>query len=189
MAAFLAARLGGSTSPESRHLIFVLPFFAIVVGRRDPPLHAAHSGGGDRPHSRAGRARGRLGLASNPAALRVGAEQATGDPRAGREVPRRDRVGPTIFCSATSRCTSERGSATAAFSDVVIPRADSALALRALRRQPQAARPRRLGARRERAKQSPTAPRDREPRSRAGGHVRDARVRAVPRDPDSPSGP
>lgn len=29
--AFLAARLGGSTSPESRHLIFVLPFFAIVV--------------------------------------------------------------------------------------------------------------------------------------------------------------
>ncbi|MCY7301616.1 MAG: glycosyltransferase family 39 protein [Thermoleophilia bacterium] len=31
VAAFLAARLGGSTSPESRHLIFVLPFFAIVV--------------------------------------------------------------------------------------------------------------------------------------------------------------
>jgi len=32
VAAFLAARLGGSTSPESRHLIFVLPFFAILVG-------------------------------------------------------------------------------------------------------------------------------------------------------------
>jgi hypothetical protein len=31
-AAFLAARLGGSASPESRHLIFVLPFFAILVG-------------------------------------------------------------------------------------------------------------------------------------------------------------
>jgi hypothetical protein len=31
-ATFLAARLGGSTSPESRHLIFVLPFFAILVG-------------------------------------------------------------------------------------------------------------------------------------------------------------
>ena len=31
VAAFLAARLGGSTSPESRHLIFVLPFFAILV--------------------------------------------------------------------------------------------------------------------------------------------------------------
>ncbi len=29
--AFLAARLGGSASPESRHLIFVLPFFSIVV--------------------------------------------------------------------------------------------------------------------------------------------------------------
>jgi hypothetical protein len=32
VAAFLAARLGGSTSPESRHLIFVLPFFSILVG-------------------------------------------------------------------------------------------------------------------------------------------------------------
>ena len=32
VAAFLAARLGGSASPESRHLIFVLPFFAILVG-------------------------------------------------------------------------------------------------------------------------------------------------------------
>jgi hypothetical protein len=31
VAAFLAARLGGSASPESRHLIFVLPFFAILV--------------------------------------------------------------------------------------------------------------------------------------------------------------
>jgi hypothetical protein len=29
--AFLAARLGSSTSPESRHLIFVLPFFALVL--------------------------------------------------------------------------------------------------------------------------------------------------------------
>ena len=32
VAAFFAARLGGSASPESRHLIFVLPFFAILVG-------------------------------------------------------------------------------------------------------------------------------------------------------------
>jgi hypothetical protein len=30
-AAFLAARLGANTSPESRHLIFVLPFFALAV--------------------------------------------------------------------------------------------------------------------------------------------------------------
>jgi hypothetical protein len=29
--AFLAARLGGSTSPESRHLIFVLPFFTLLI--------------------------------------------------------------------------------------------------------------------------------------------------------------
>ena len=31
VAAFLAARLGGSTSPESRHLIFVMPFFSILA--------------------------------------------------------------------------------------------------------------------------------------------------------------
>jgi dolichyl-phosphate-mannose-protein mannosyltransferase len=31
-AAFLSARMGGSTSPESRHLIFVLPVFAVVLG-------------------------------------------------------------------------------------------------------------------------------------------------------------
>ncbi|MDX6511308.1 MAG: mannosyltransferase [Gaiellaceae bacterium] len=43
--AFLAARLGNSTSPESRHLIFVVPFFAIVLAlplvllaRRGPRL-------------------------------------------------------------------------------------------------------------------------------------------------------
>jgi hypothetical protein len=42
-AAFLAARLGGSTSPESRHLIFLLPVLAVLVaagliqiGRRAP---------------------------------------------------------------------------------------------------------------------------------------------------------
>ena len=29
--AFIAARLGGNTSPESRHLIFVLPFFLMLV--------------------------------------------------------------------------------------------------------------------------------------------------------------
>jgi dolichyl-phosphate-mannose-protein mannosyltransferase len=43
--AFLGARLGGSTAPESRHLIFALPFFAIAVAvgilrvtRGVPPL-------------------------------------------------------------------------------------------------------------------------------------------------------
>ena len=48
VAAFLAARLGGSTSPESRHLIFVLPFFAILVGGRDPPRDPAAARGGGR---------------------------------------------------------------------------------------------------------------------------------------------
>ena len=49
MAAFLLARFGESTSPESRHLIFVLPFFAVLValgliqltGHRTPLLVAA----------------------------------------------------------------------------------------------------------------------------------------------------
>ena len=48
VAAFLAARLGGSASPESRHLIFALPFFSIVVAsgivratRRLPPAAVA----------------------------------------------------------------------------------------------------------------------------------------------------
>ncbi len=46
-AAFLAARLGSSTSPESRHVIFALPFLAILVasglgriGRRAPGIAA-----------------------------------------------------------------------------------------------------------------------------------------------------
>ena len=49
VAAFLLARFGESTSPESRHLIFVLPFFAVLVAlglirltrRRLPILVAA----------------------------------------------------------------------------------------------------------------------------------------------------
>ena len=46
--AFLLGRFGESTSPESRHLIFVLPFFAVLVAlglieltRRRPPLLVA----------------------------------------------------------------------------------------------------------------------------------------------------
>jgi hypothetical protein len=47
-AAFLLGRFGESTSPESRHLIFVLPFFAVLVAlglieltRRRPPVLVA----------------------------------------------------------------------------------------------------------------------------------------------------
>jgi hypothetical protein len=44
-AAFLLARLGGNAAPETRHLIFVLPFFLALVGvaivRRPPRLAAA----------------------------------------------------------------------------------------------------------------------------------------------------
>ena len=90
VAAFLAARFGGSTSPESRHLIFVLPFFAILVGagmlratRRLPAAAIV----ADR---RARDPRGQLGLAPHAAALRVGAEQAAGDARPGGALPRGD---------------------------------------------------------------------------------------------------
>jgi hypothetical protein len=132
-AAFLAARLGGSTSPESRHLIFVLPFFAIVVGagilrttRRVPAATIALtavlvvlevSWAWDRtpqlfewePNKRqATRAQAEQFLAttSRPDDLLFGYEP--------------------LYLGAWER--------NAAFPDVVVPRADSALALRAVRR-------------------------------------------------------
>ena len=90
VAAFLAARLGGSTSPESRHLIFVLPFFAILVGAGMLRAHAAAACGRDRADRRPRDPRGQLGLAPHAPALRVGAQQAAGDARPGRALPRRD---------------------------------------------------------------------------------------------------
>ena len=90
VAAFLAARLGGSTSPESRHLIFVPPVLRDPRRRGNPPQHASLPGGSGRAHRRARRPRGRLGLAPHAAALRMGAEQAPGDARPGRALPRHD---------------------------------------------------------------------------------------------------
>jgi len=43
VAAFLAARLGGNTSPESRHLIFVLPFVALALATALLELVARHA--------------------------------------------------------------------------------------------------------------------------------------------------
>ena len=135
VAAFLAARLGGSTSPESRHLIFVLPFFAILVAagmlratRRRPAaaivLTAALvilevSWGWHRtpqlfewePNKRQAtraQAEGFLAATSRPDDLLFGYEP--------------------VFLGAWERNKS--------FPDVVLPRADAVLALKTLERQP-----------------------------------------------------
>ena len=116
--AFLAARLGGSTSPESRHLIFVLPFFALARRRRRslrlearirPPAVALAG---------ARRRRGRLGLAPDAAALRRRAGVAAGGARRGGRLAGRARAGPTTCSSATTRSSSARGSGTPTSRDV-----------------------------------------------------------------------
>lgn len=135
VAAFLAARLGGSTSPESRHLIFVLPFFAILVGSgiarctRRVPVAA-------------------IALTAILVALEVGwAWHRT--PQLFEWEPNKrqaTRAQAELFLAGTSRADDllfgyeplylgawERNNA---FPDVVLPRADPALALRTLGRQP-----------------------------------------------------
>ena len=135
VAAFLAARFGGSTSPESRHLIFVLPFFAILVGagmlratrrlpaaaivltavlvilevswawHRTPQLFEWEPN--KRQATRA-QAEGFLAATSRPDDLLFGYEP--------------------LFLGAWERNNS--------FPDVVLPRADAVLALKTLERQP-----------------------------------------------------
>ncbi|MEI7759807.1 MAG: glycosyltransferase family 39 protein [Thermoleophilia bacterium] len=133
--AFLSARLGGSTSPESRHLIFVLPFFAVVVGtgilrstRRVPAATVV--------------------LTAVLVLLEVGWAWHRTPQLFEWEPDKRQttRVQAESFLAATSRADDvlfgyeplylgawERNSA---FPDVVVPRADATLALRTLRRQP-----------------------------------------------------
>jgi mannosyltransferase len=135
VAAFLAARLGGSTSPESRHLIFVLPFFAILVAagmlratRRIPAVAIVLTAAllilevswawhrtpqlfewepNKRQATRA-EAESYLAATSRPDDLLFGYEP--------------------VFLGAWERNRS--------FPDVVVPRADAVLALKTLERQP-----------------------------------------------------
>ncbi len=133
--AFLAARLGGSASPESRHLIFVLPFFAIMVAaglvrttRRHPPAA--------------------LALTAVLVVLEVGWAWQRTPPLFEWEPNKRQatRARAEAFLAATSRPDDvlfgyeplylgawERNHD---FPDTVLPRADSTLALRVLGRQP-----------------------------------------------------
>ena len=135
VATFLAARLGGSTSPESRHLIFVLPFFAILVGagilrstRRRPAVAIV--------------------LTCILVVLEVSwASQRT--PQLFNWEPNKrqaTRMQAERFLAATSRPDDilfgyeplylGAWEHNRNFSNIVLPRADSALALRTLERQP-----------------------------------------------------
>ena len=185
-AAMLAARLGSGASPETRHLIFVLPFFALALAlgvlalaRRFGRAVACFA------VACAGRRAARLGLREDAAALhrrpaRRGSQRATRR-RAGSRRPR----GPTTSSSGTSRCTSTPGSGTRGVARIVIPRADAKLAAARLRRPARAARSRRVGLRRVRHEQLRVLAKldDRGAVAASGRRLRVARVRALPRDP------
>ena len=111
--ALTLADLGDSTSPESRHLVFALPFFACLVALG---LIEAARGTAVRPRRgdlRAARRRGRLGLGQDAAALRGRAFGADRGPPRGIRPGSRPAHAPTTSSSATSRSTSAPGSGTA----------------------------------------------------------------------------
>ena len=130
--AFVGARLGGSASPESRHLIFVLPLLALAVGAGALALGRAG------PFVLAGIVCAQLAWAyertpelfqGEPAKRRSArADASAWLARTGR--PRDVLFGyDPLFLSAWERDTS--------FSRTVVPRADPELALEALREAPQ----------------------------------------------------
>ena len=153
---FLVGRFGGSSAPESRHLIFVLPFLALADRVGNPRRHARRTLrrlAGSARRRRPAPVRGRLGLAQDPRALRAR------EPGAGRRARRR-----ATWLAATSRpddvlfayeplylAAWERNRS--AVSRTVVPRADPKLALETLEEANEAARARRLGLRRRRQQQ------------------------------------
>ena len=129
VAAFLAVSLGSSTSPETRHLIFVLPFFALFVGTGVARLGRWAVPSLARPRRRAGR----VGLGRDAGALRVGAGRPPGGPR-GRvrhTSPATSRPDDVLFGFEPLYLGAwERN---ADFPLTVLPRADAKLALSTLR--------------------------------------------------------
>jgi hypothetical protein len=136
MAAFLLARFGQSTSPESRHLIFVLPFFALLVAlglidltrRRTPVLVAVLAvlmtaevaWGWDKTAP----------LYKGEPATRVEARKA-----AAAWLARNSRSDDVLFGYDPLYLGAWERDRTG-FPDTVIPRADAKLALRTLREAP-----------------------------------------------------
>jgi hypothetical protein len=135
VAAFLAARLGGSTSPESRHLIFVLPFFSILVGagilrstRRFPPAAVVLTV--VLVVLEVGWARDRTPQLFNWEPNKRQATRA----QAERFLARTSRPDDILFGYEPLYLGAwERNPH---FSDIVVPRADAVLALRTIARQP-----------------------------------------------------
>ena len=99
-------------SPESRHLLFALPFFSVLVAAGI--LRATRG----RPRWRrrrrgARRRRGRLGVAAHAAAVRVGAGRSPGGARGSGGVAGADGACPATSSSATSPSSSAPGRRTA----------------------------------------------------------------------------
>ena len=177
-------------SPESRHLIFVLPFFASarrVAARRAraprPPLAGARALVAVPALSSS--ARCAWACAEDAAALRRRAGERRPQARErGRRMARRGRAGRTTSCSATSPSTCGPGSGTRTSRASRAPaRGSEARAPQTLEDAPEAARPRRLGPRRERHDERRRARRRSRCASPRPAGVRGARVRAVPRHP------
>ena len=188
VAAFVLARLGGSASPESRHLIFLAPLFAIARRRRRSSASAAGA------RLLAAVARWPRSSSSTSRGPGTGRRRSSSGSRTRdrQRAPRRRR-----WLAATSRPDDvlfgyeplylgawERNRS---FPTTVVPRADARLALRTIERAGRA-RSRRLGARCERAEQHPPAARDRVSAADPAGAVRGTGVRAVPRHPDGRAG-
>jgi hypothetical protein len=135
-AAFLLARLGSSTSPETRHLVFTLPFFVTLLA------------GGVVAVARSGRAGAERAAALTAALLIVGALTLGWD-----KTPALFRGEPTAQADARERAAAwlvatarpddillgyepvflEAWDRSEAFSRLVLPRADARLALRELK--------------------------------------------------------
>ncbi len=180
--AFLAARLGQRrgarvTAPHLRPA--VLP--ALRRARRALARPRDRSGSGGRPGG-ARRRRGRVGVAPDDAALRVGAVGAPGGARSGQRLSRSHepagrpapRLRPALPRRVGARPRPADDGAAArrpgADAEAPPPRAE-------------AARTRRLGARRERQHEPVPAADDRAPPAASRGGVHGPDVRPVPRDP------
>ena len=95
VAAFLAVSLGGATSPESRHLIFVLPFFALLVGAG---ARAARTRVGASRRSRCSSPRRSRGPGTGRRRSSSGSRTPARRPAPRRPRTSRRRAGPTTSC-------------------------------------------------------------------------------------------